>query len=164
VITAEEYDESAHQGLPVTGPVQVLVVGLGQPTFSGEVMSELDRLRETGTARLLDILMVERAEDGTFETLPAPAGAPAGTGVWRPASSAARNRRLGCRRAGGWLDVVLGRRHPCGHRRRGRAHRAPLGHATTRRDQPGRRHPLEEAWLGREDVERLEWLIGQQGD
>jgi hypothetical protein len=64
----------------VTGPVQVLVVGFDRPTFSGEVMAELDRLREAGTARLLDVLLVDRAEDGTIETLPAPVGAPAGLG------------------------------------------------------------------------------------
>jgi len=61
----------------VTGPIQVLVVGFDQLTFSGDVMAELDRLREAGTARLIDVLLVERGEDGTLETLPAPAGAPA---------------------------------------------------------------------------------------
>ena len=64
----------------MTGPVQVLVVGFDRFTPSGEVMAELDRLREAGTARLLDVLFVERAEDGTMDTLPAPAGAPAGLG------------------------------------------------------------------------------------
>jgi hypothetical protein len=64
----------------VTGPVQVLVVGFDRPTSSGEVMAELDRLREAGTARLLDVLLVERGEDGTLETLPAPAGAPSDMG------------------------------------------------------------------------------------
>jgi hypothetical protein len=65
----------------VTGPIQVLVVGFDQLTFSGEVMAELDRLREAGTARLIDVLLVERDEDGTLETLPAPAGAPADMGT-----------------------------------------------------------------------------------
>jgi hypothetical protein len=65
----------------VTGPVQVLVVGFDRLTFSGEVMTELDRLREAGTARLLDVLLVERGEDGTLETLPLPAGAPAEMGA-----------------------------------------------------------------------------------
>ena len=65
----------------MTGPVQVLVVGFDQLTLSGEVMTELDRLREAGTARLLDVLLVERAEDGTLETLPLPAGAPSDMGT-----------------------------------------------------------------------------------
>jgi Family of unknown function (DUF6325) len=56
------------------GPVQVLVVGFDQPTFSGEVLAELARLREAGIVRLVDVLLVSRAEDGTLETLEAPEG------------------------------------------------------------------------------------------
>ena len=57
------------------GPVQVLVVGFDQPTFSGEVLAEFTRLQEAGIVRLLDLLLVSRTEDGAFETLAAPAGA-----------------------------------------------------------------------------------------
>jgi Family of unknown function (DUF6325) len=56
------------------GPVQVLVVGFDQPTFSGEVLAEFTRLREAGIVRLVDLLLVSRAEDGAFETLAAPSG------------------------------------------------------------------------------------------
>jgi uncharacterized membrane protein len=62
------------------GPVQVLVVGFDQPAFSGEVLAELARLREAGIVRLIDLLLVSRAEDGTLETLAPPAGAGAGLG------------------------------------------------------------------------------------
>jgi uncharacterized membrane protein len=55
----------------VIGPVQVLVVGFDQPTFSGEVLAEFTRLREAGLVRLLDVLLVARAEDGTLDTLEA---------------------------------------------------------------------------------------------
>jgi uncharacterized membrane protein len=55
----------------VIGPVQVLVVGFDQPTFSGEVLAEFTRLREAGVVRLLDVLLVARAEDGTLDTLEA---------------------------------------------------------------------------------------------
>ena len=58
----------------MTGPVQVLVVGFETPSFSGEVLAELTRLRERGVVRLVDVLLVERAEDGTFETLEPPPG------------------------------------------------------------------------------------------
>jgi hypothetical protein len=58
----------------VTGPVQVLVVGFEAPSFSGEVLAELSRLRERGVVRLIDVLLVERGEDGTFETLEPPPG------------------------------------------------------------------------------------------
>ena len=58
----------------MTGPVQVLVVGFEEPSFSGEVLAELTRLRERGVVRLIDVLLVERGEDGTFETLEPPPG------------------------------------------------------------------------------------------
>jgi hypothetical protein len=54
--------------------VQVLVVGFDEPTFSGEVLAELRRLREAGIVRLIDVLLVSRTEDGTLETLEAPEG------------------------------------------------------------------------------------------
>ena len=54
------------------GPVQVLVVGFEQPKFSGEVLAEFARLREAGIVRLVDLLLISRAEDGTLETLSAP--------------------------------------------------------------------------------------------
>ena len=58
----------------MTGPVQVLVLGFEEPSFSGEVLAELTRLREQGVVRLVDVLLVERSEDGTFETLEPPPG------------------------------------------------------------------------------------------
>jgi len=58
----------------VTGPVQVLVVGFEAPSFSGEVLAELSSLRERGVVRLVDVLLVERGQDGTFETLEPPPG------------------------------------------------------------------------------------------
>ena len=64
-----------------TGPVQVLVVGFDEPSFSGQVMAELERLREAGVVRLVDVLLVRRDEDGTFETLPAPPGSAPGSGT-----------------------------------------------------------------------------------
>lgn len=58
----------------MTGPVQVLVVGFEQPSFSGAVIEELGRLREAGVVRLVDVLLVHRLEDGSFDTLPPPEG------------------------------------------------------------------------------------------
>jgi len=65
---------------PVTGPVQVLVVGFDEPAFSGEVVAELTRLRDAGVVRLVDVLLVRREEDGSFDTLPPPPGADADLG------------------------------------------------------------------------------------
>ena len=42
----------------MTGPVQILVIGLDEPTFSGEVMAEFARLREAGTVQLLDVVLI----------------------------------------------------------------------------------------------------------
>ena len=58
----------------MTGPVQVLVLGFEAPSFSGEVLAELARLRERGVVRLVDVLLVERGHDGTFEILEPPPG------------------------------------------------------------------------------------------
>jgi hypothetical protein len=64
----------------VTGPVQVLVIGFDEPSFSGGVMGELTRLREAGVVRLVDVLLVRRDDEGTFHTLPAPVGSDADLG------------------------------------------------------------------------------------
>jgi hypothetical protein len=54
------------------GPVQVLVVGFEHPTFSGEVLAELTRLGDAGIIRLIDLLVVQRGDDGTIETVDPP--------------------------------------------------------------------------------------------
>jgi len=59
----------------MTAPVQVLVVGFDEPSFSGEVLAELTRLKLAGVVRLLDVLLVSRDEDGVFETMAPPPGA-----------------------------------------------------------------------------------------
>ncbi|MCY4725642.1 DUF6325 family protein [Nocardioides sp. STR2] len=58
----------------MTGPVQVLVVGFDEPAFSGEVLAELTALRERGVVRLVDVVLVERRDDGAFEVLEPPPG------------------------------------------------------------------------------------------
>ena len=64
----------------MTAPVQVLVIGFEEPSFSGEVLAELTRLREQGVVRLVDVLLVERSGDGTFEVLDPPPGTDPGMG------------------------------------------------------------------------------------
>jgi uncharacterized membrane protein len=51
----------------VTGPVQLLVVGFEEPHFTGEILAELKRLRESDVARLVDLLVVRKGDDGTVE-------------------------------------------------------------------------------------------------
>ena len=49
------------------GPVQVLVLGFEEPRFDGSVLAELTRLGEAGVVRLVDLLVVRRADDGSLE-------------------------------------------------------------------------------------------------
>ena len=53
------------------GPVQVLVVGFDEPNFTGDVLAEFERLTEAGIVRLIDVLVVERREDGSLHTVDA---------------------------------------------------------------------------------------------
>jgi uncharacterized membrane protein len=52
------------------GPVQLLVLAFDRTQFNGEVMPELQRLKEQGTARLIDLIFV-RKENGQVETMQA---------------------------------------------------------------------------------------------
>lgn len=49
------------------GPVQLVVLGFNQPNFQGEVIAELERLRETDTVRVIDALAVYKTADGELE-------------------------------------------------------------------------------------------------
>jgi hypothetical protein len=49
--------------------VQVLVLGFDEPDFDGTALAELTRLRDAGVVRLVDILVVRRADDGALETV-----------------------------------------------------------------------------------------------
>jgi Family of unknown function (DUF6325) len=62
------------------GPVQILVIGLGHPSFNGEVVAELSRLGAAGIVRLVDVLLVTRNDDGMFQTLTGPPDLAPGNG------------------------------------------------------------------------------------
>ena len=51
------------------GPVQLLVVGFDRPDFRGNVLAELERLRESDVVRVLDLLVVHKGADGAVERL-----------------------------------------------------------------------------------------------
>jgi hypothetical protein len=53
------------------GPVDYLVVEfpVGKSHFTGEMAEELARLSESGTIRVLDLLILEKEEDGSIEAL-----------------------------------------------------------------------------------------------
>jgi uncharacterized membrane protein len=49
------------------GPVQLIVLGFKSPDFHGEIIEELERLRESGTVRVIDALAVHKDADGDIE-------------------------------------------------------------------------------------------------
>jgi uncharacterized membrane protein len=49
------------------GPVQPIVLGFEQPEFHGEIIAELERLRESDTVRVIDALAVYKDAAGEFE-------------------------------------------------------------------------------------------------
>ena len=148
------------------GPVQVLVVGFDQPTFSGEVLAEFTRLREAGLVRLIDVLLVSRSEDGTLDTLEAseaaaadlgglaaevlgqPEGAPEGESDPSEIDTAAMWSLADAVPVGGTAAVAL-----IEH-----VWAAPLSDAIQRAGGT----LLEETWLAREDRELLETLAAQR--
>jgi hypothetical protein len=52
-----------------TGPVQILVVDVGDAEPTGEVLAELQRLAEHDIVRLLDLMVVRHHGDGQMEAL-----------------------------------------------------------------------------------------------
>jgi uncharacterized membrane protein len=143
------------------GPVQVLVVGFDHPVFSGEVIAEFTQLREAGIVRLVDLLLVSRAEDGTLDTVSMPEIAPSGLGE----IAAALFTREG-------LDVPLSEPDTNGEADGDAtwslAAAVPAGSAAavalvehiwaeplTRALRRAGGRPLEETWLGRDDRQLL---------
>ena len=54
----------------MAGPLQVIVVSFGPGAdFEGRVLAEVDRLQGRGVLRLLDMLFIEKSEDGTIQRL-----------------------------------------------------------------------------------------------
>jgi uncharacterized membrane protein len=49
------------------GPVQLIVLGCDHPEFHGEIIAELERLRESDTVRVIDALAVHKDADGEVE-------------------------------------------------------------------------------------------------
>ena len=49
------------------GPVQLIVLGFNHPDFHGEIIAELERLRESDTVRVIDALAVHKDAEGEIE-------------------------------------------------------------------------------------------------
>ena len=146
--------------------MQVLVVGFDQPSFSGEVVAEFARLRDAGIVRLVDMLVVSRTAEDTFEALDLAEGLEADLGevaasiLGQPENSAATDRqRADIDTASTWslADAI-----PVG----GTAAVALIEHTwagpLSAAIQRAGGTLLEETWLAREDRELLEDLISER--
>ena len=51
------------------GPVQLIVLGFRSPDFHGEIIAELERLKESGTVGVIDALAVYKDADGEVEAM-----------------------------------------------------------------------------------------------
>jgi uncharacterized membrane protein len=49
------------------GPVQLIVLGFDDPDFQGEIIRELERLRESDTVKVIDALAVYKDAEGEIE-------------------------------------------------------------------------------------------------
>jgi hypothetical protein len=147
------------------GPVQVLVVGFERPAFSGEVLAELARLREARIVRLVDLLLVSRAEDGTLETQGGPDGVGAGLGglaaalLGRPEGDTGGDGKPTDTDVSGWslTDAI-----PVGYTAAvaliEHTWAGPLTVAIRRAGGT----PLEETWLAPDDLEVLDALMAEE--
>ncbi len=51
------------------GPVQLLVLGFDKPDFQGQIVAELDRLKEGDLVRVIDGIAIHKDENGEVEVL-----------------------------------------------------------------------------------------------
>ena len=51
------------------GPVQLLVLGFEHPDFHGQIIAELERLKESGTVNVIDALAVYKDAEGDMEIM-----------------------------------------------------------------------------------------------
>ena len=51
------------------GPVQLIVLGFPNPDFHGEIIEELERLRQSDTVRVIDSLAIYKDADGEIEAM-----------------------------------------------------------------------------------------------
>jgi len=60
-------DHELEEDSMAVGPVQLVVLGFAQPDFHGEVIAELEKLRQSDTVRVVDAIAVYKDADGGLE-------------------------------------------------------------------------------------------------
>ena len=142
------------------GPVQLLVLGFSRPDFHGEIIAELERLRESDTVRVIDSLAVYKDAQGEVEVehlsnltqdeaieLGSKVGALIGLGIEGEEGFVA-GAEAGAEAAASGAGVFTEEEAwdvleeiPDGLRRRARPARAPLGRPAARRHRARGRVP-----------------------
>ena len=51
------------------GPVQLLILGFEDPQFNGEILAELERLKEADIVRVIDAVAIKKDDDGSITVL-----------------------------------------------------------------------------------------------
>ncbi len=52
----------------VTGPIQVFIIGFDDFKANGRIMAELQKVRKRGLIRVIDVLFVQKAQNGTISS------------------------------------------------------------------------------------------------
>jgi uncharacterized membrane protein len=60
-------DRGEREDTMAIGPVQLVVLGFNEPDFHGEIIAELERLREADAVRVIDALVVYKDAEGELE-------------------------------------------------------------------------------------------------
>jgi hypothetical protein len=149
------------------GPVQVLVVGFDHPKFSGEVLAEFERLRGAGVVRLVDLLLVSRADDGSLDAVPMPDGAPPDLGsVAAALLDEGTSEGKDGDESGDSGDELLWSLAavPLGSMGAVALIEHLWAEPLTAAIERAGGHPLEETWLGPDDRRALETLLQARGE
>jgi len=67
VIVGAHQRRTTEGSVVAIGPVQLIVLGFNHPDFKGEIIDELQRLRDSGTVRVIDSLAVFKDAEGEIE-------------------------------------------------------------------------------------------------
>src|SRR5438270_8964755 len=62
-------DQRTERQQMAIGPVQLIVLGFNEPDFHGEIITELERLHDENTIRVIDALAVHKDADGEIEVV-----------------------------------------------------------------------------------------------
>src|SRR5438270_9944548 len=62
-------DQRTERQQMAIGPVQLIVLGFSEPDFHGEIITELERLHDENTVRVIDALAVHKDADGEIEVV-----------------------------------------------------------------------------------------------